>query len=173
MLNPIKLHLYDNVSGMLHFDEICCNICSCTRSGEPLMFITALVFTLGSAAVASNPAYPVVMPGVEASSELAVAPLMSRRNDEAISLLEQARLENPSDPAILINLGIAHAQIGQDDEARALFAEVLQMRAAMDLATSGGRVADSRQLARRAIRMLDHGEFRLKPTTANQLTLRD
>lgn len=137
------------------------------------MLITALALTLGASAQVSAPAYPSAMPGVEWQGELAVAPLMARRNDEAIRLLEQARLENPQDPAIMINLGIAHAQIGQDDEARALFSAVLGMRAAMDLATSGGRVADSRQLARRAIRMLDHGEFRLKPTTANQLTLRD
>lgn len=137
------------------------------------MLITALALTLGASAQLSAPAYPALMSGIEWQGELAVGPLMARRNDEAIRLLEQARLENPNDPAILINLGIAHAQIGQDDEARALFSSVLGMRAAMDLATSGGRVADSRQLARRAMRMLDHGEFRLKPSTANQLTLRN
>lgn len=137
------------------------------------MLITALALTLGASAQVSAPAYPAATTGIEWQGELAVGPLMARRNDEAIRLLEQARLENPDDPAILINLGIAHAQIGQDDEARALFSSVLGMRAAMDLATSGGRVTDSRQLARRAMRMLDHGEFRLKPTTANQLTLRN
>lgn len=137
------------------------------------MLIAALALTLGASAQPGVSAYPAAMPGIEWHGELAVGPLLSRRNDEAIRLLEKARLENPDDPAILINLGIAHAQIGQDDEARALFSSVLGMRAAMDLATSGGRVADSRQLARRAIRMLDHGEFRLKPNTANQLTLRN
>lgn len=137
------------------------------------MFITALALSLGASAQLSAPSTPPAMEGIEWPGELAVGPLLARRHDEAISLLEQARRDNPNDPAVLINLGIAHAQIGQDQQARALFSSVLGMRAEMDLATSGGRVADSRQIARRAIRMLDHGEFRLKPGTANQLTLRD
>lgn len=133
------------------------------------MFLAALALTLGASAQVEA----AQREGIEWPTDLAVAPLMAYRNNEAIAVLERSRLADPQDPAVLINLGIAYAQIGKEAEARALFTSALEKRAALDLATSGGRVADSRQLARRALRMLDHGEFRRAPQSNSQLTLRD
>lgn len=133
------------------------------------MFITLLALTLG----ASTQLNDATMQGIEWPNDLAVAPLMGRRSEEAIAVLEQSRSNDPEDPAVLINLGIAYAQLGREDEARALFSKAQGKRIAHDLATSDGRVTDSRQVARRAIRMLDQGEFRSGAQGASQLTLRD
>lgn len=138
------------------------------------MFLAALALTLGASAqaeVATTPAPAAV--GIAWPSDLAVAPLLARRTDEAIAILEKSRLSDPEDPAVLINLGIAYAQIGKEAEARALFDAALTKRAAFDLAISSGQVTDSRQLARRAIRMLERGEFRTPAPAASQFTLRD
>lgn len=118
-------------------------------------------------------AAPVTAETAASAEHLAVAPLLARRNRDAIRQLEQARRADPEDPAILINLGIAHAQLEQDNEARMLFAEALTKPALFDLATSGGHVTDSRRLARKALRMLDHGEFRASLKRADHVTLRD
>ncbi len=133
------------------------------------MFIAALALTLGaSVQMEAAPAMH-----VEPAGDLAAAPILARRTEEAIAILEQSRLSKPEDPAVLINLGIAYAHIGREAEARALFAQALAARGSLDLAISSGDVADSRLLARRAIRMLDRGEFRSQPQSASQLTLRD
>jgi len=137
------------------------------------MFLAALALTLGASAQTQAATTPAPIPGVEWPSDLAVAPLMARRADEAIAILEQSRLSDPEDPAVLINLGIAYAQTGREAEARALFNAALTKRAEFDLAISSGQVTDSRQLARRAIRMLERGEFRTPAPAANQFTLRD
>ena len=64
------------------------------------------------------------------------------------------------DPALLINLGIAHAPQGRTADARTLFeaAEGSEMRYRLE--TAQGERVDSRWLARRALAMLDRGEFR-------------
>ncbi len=132
-------------------------------------------FVLG-VMVASSPveaADPASFEGVEWPNNLAVAPLQARRNQEAVTLLEKSRKADPDDPAVLINLGIAYAQMGEDQRAHALFTEALSKRTEYDLAIAEGRVTDSRQLARRALRMLERGEFRSAVQPAGQLTLRD
>ncbi|MFN3989531.1 MAG: tetratricopeptide repeat protein [Erythrobacter sp.] len=137
------------------------------------MFLAALALAFGVPVQAQAATMPAPIPGVEWPNDLAVAPLMARRTDEAIAILEQSRLSDPEDPAVLINLGIAYAQSGREAEARALFNAALAKRVEFDLAISSGQVTDSRQLARRAIRMLDRGQFRTPATAANQFTLRN
>lgn len=137
------------------------------------MFLAALALTLGASAQAG--AAPLAAPaaGMEQAGDLAAGPLMARRTDEAIAILERSHLTDPEDPAVLINLGIAYAQTGREAEARRLFNTALAKRAEFDLAISNGQFTDSRQLARRAIRMLERGEFRTPAPASSQLTLRD
>ena len=132
------------------------------------MLIAALALTLGASAQPDASAIEVV----QSSGDLAVAPLLARRHDEAIAVLEQSRIRAPHDPAVLINLGVAYAQIGEEEAARVLFSEARTKQAAFDVATSDGRVADPGLVARRAIRMLADGEFRTNRQAASQLPLR-
>ena len=85
--------------------------------------------------------------------------LADGRTTNAITTLEEQVAASPNDPALLINLGIAHAHKGHDEEARALFERALVSPNPVELETADGAATDSRRLARKAIRMLDRGEF--------------
>lgn len=102
-------------------------------------------------------------------SGLAVSALSEGRSRDAIDALSQAHSADPSDPAVMINLGIAHATRGEDAAARALFEAAMTSRIAYDLDTAEGTAINSRKLARRALRMLERGEFRRE----GQVALRD
>ena len=120
-------------------------------------------------------ASPVAVVGVQSahqSAPLAADSLAAGRKGEAIAALTRAIAEDPNDPAVLINLGIAYAQQGDDAKARAAFEQALSSRP-IDLDIADGTSTDSRRLARKAIRMLDRGEFRVAAARKDQLTLRD
>lgn len=87
--------------------------------------------------------------------------------DAAIKSLERNLEAAPHDPGLLINLGIAYAHAGSPETARQLFERALVSPNPIELETADGRATDSRRLARKAMRMLDRGEF--SPT----LTRRD
>jgi hypothetical protein len=93
---------------------------------------------------------------------------MAQGHDQrAIEQIEaNAELET-DDPARLINLGIAHARKGDEDRARQFFQAAIDSRERYDLETAKGAWVDSRTLARRAMKMLDSGEF-----GAQRMTLR-
>jgi tetratricopeptide (TPR) repeat protein len=130
------------------------------------MFITttaiaALLVASAQAAPSATPAGPVE------AAPLASKQLAEGRSSVAIAALEQRVAETPDDPALLINLGIAHAQEGEEDKARAMFERALVSPEPIELETASGEVTDSRRLARKAIRMLERGDF------ATQITRRD
>ena len=84
--------------------------------------------------------------------------------DSAIAALEEQLAAPPDDPALLINLRIAHAQSGEPDLARTMFERALVSPDPIGLETADGGVIDSRRLARKAMRMLERGEFTAKLT---------
>ena len=77
----------------------------------------------------------------------------------AIAALEKRVEKSPEDPGLLINLGIAHAQAGNAQTARAMFERALTSPEPIELETADGDITDSRRLARKALRMLENGEF--------------
>ncbi|MCZ8135936.1 MAG: tetratricopeptide repeat protein [Porphyrobacter sp.] len=102
--------------------------------------------------------------------ELAAQTLAAGREEEALAVLQRASAADPHDPAVLINLGIAYAHKGDDVKARAAFEAALTCHEVVELDTADGSATDSRRLARKALRMLDRGEFRPR---SEQLTYRD
>ncbi|KPF62237.1 tetratricopeptide repeat protein [Porphyrobacter sp. AAP60] len=134
------------------------------------MSVTILVAALFAATPLPAPlnAAPVAHMG-----DLAAQPLVAGRGDEALAVLEKASAANPHDAAVLINLGIAHAQRGDDAKARTAFEAALACHEVVELETAGGAATDSRRLARKAIKMLERGEFRPASARAGQLTYRD
>jgi tetratricopeptide (TPR) repeat protein len=144
------------------------------------MSLTALALAL--LATAPGPGVP-VMPALAAPApailqlgeapELAARTLAAGRSDEARATLERASLADPRDPAVLINLGIAYAQAGDEARARAAFAKALACEEVIELDTADGSSTDSRRLARKALRMLDRGEFRADSGRTGQLTMRN
>ena len=104
---------------------------------------------------------------------LSAAALSDGQTNRAINALTAELESHPGDPALLINLGIAQAQSGLTQDARVSFEAAMRSREVVELETANGRVTDSRRLARRAIAMLDRGEFGSQRATGRQLTLRD
>ena len=104
---------------------------------------------------------------------LAAASLSEGESVRAIAMLRAELEQYPEDPALLINLGIAYAQTGSDSEARSAFEAAMASRDAFELETADGTTSDSRRLARRAIAMLNRGEFRSSSMRTGQLTLNE
>ena len=124
------------------------------------------------AAISMASAAPALAQGAP-DSDLASASLADGETTKAIRLIESQLEQHPGDPALLINLGIAQAQIGNETEARANFEAALASRDVVELDTADGRTTNSRRLARQALAMLERGEFRPQPTEAGRLTLRN
>lgn len=130
------------------------------------------------ALAAANPlaAAPVVSPAhaaPETSPELAAGKIAAGRADQALVTLEKASAADPQDAAVLINLGIAYAQTGNEVRAREAFQQALACEEVIELETADGTATDSRRLAKKALKMLERGEFRSTTTNASQLTYRD
>ncbi len=122
---------------------------------------------LALAAASPLPAAP------EAAPELAAHTLAAGRAEQAIVTLEQASAADPRDAAVLINLGIAYAQTGEEACARDAFRQALACEEVVELTTAEGDATDSRRLARKALKMLERGEFRTVSAASGQLTYRD
>lgn len=95
----------------------------------------------------------------EASADMGAELILTGQKQAAITMLEQRRQMQPQDPAYLINLGVAYAQMGDVAKARSSFEGALSSRDVQELATADGRTLDSRLIAREALQMLDRGEF--------------
>lgn len=140
------------------------------------MSVTALAIALFAAAplAAPLPMTPVAaLQSQTQGGDLAAQTLAAGRGEEALARLQRASAADPHDAAVLINLGIAYAQAGDDTKARAAFEQALACHEVVELDTADGTATDSRRLARKAIKMLDRGEFRPAPARGGQLTYRD
>lgn len=73
--------------------------------------------------------------------------------------IDVAAVLNTGDPAQLINRGIYYAREGNTDVAREMFTRVANNRMRYQMETADGSWEDSRNLARKALAMLDGGEF--------------
>jgi hypothetical protein len=90
--------------------------------------------------------------------EVAYSEMRDGRSVAAIRKIEGADARDADHPARLINLGIAHGRMGESDKARALF-DAAAAEGPFWLETATGEWIDSRELARKAIAMLERGEF--------------
>lgn len=100
---------------------------------------------------------------IQVDADFAARLLLAGEKETALIKLEQQQKDSPNDPAVMINLGIVHAQMGDDVKARAAFNDALVSSMPQDLDIADGRTLDSRRIARVAIQMLDRGEFRSAP----------
>lgn len=133
------------------------------------MTVTLVALALIAAAPLADPAAGLSQTSTD-TAELAAQPLAAGRADQALAMLEKASAADPHDAAVLINLGIAYAQMGEDAKARTAFEAALACREVVELDTADGTATDSRRLARKALKMLDRGEFR---SASQQLTYRN
>lgn len=140
------------------------------------MTVTTFAFVLLAATPLAAPVDPPAAAQLQASpetSDLSARTLAAGRPEAALAALQRATAANPDDAALLINLGIAYAQQGQNVEARRAFEAALACDAVIELETADGTATDSRRLARKALKMLDRGAFRPDAERSDQLTYRN
>lgn len=133
-------------------------------------FSSKLAVAIAAFALTAVPAHAQSAP--EGNSDLAAASLAGGDSARAMIRLEAELEKQPNDPALLINLGIAQAQAGQDANAMASFEAALASREVIELETANGKTTNSRRLARQAMAMLERGEFRAE-RRADRITMRD
>ncbi len=109
--------------------------------------------------LASQGAFAAAVPGPQADYDVGYEELLADRNDEARDAIEACEELAADDPARLINHAIALARTGEYETARAELEAAAQARDSVELQTAGGEWVDSRHLARKALAMLERGEF--------------
>lgn len=113
--------------------------------------IAAIMLSQGSAAAAhTDVAYEALAAG----------------NDQAAVAQLGASAPESSDPAQLINLGVAYARQGDAPRARAMFERAAMSSERYDLETASGQWVDSRKLALQALAALGKGTFGAGTRTA-------
>jgi tetratricopeptide (TPR) repeat protein len=115
----------------------------------------ALFLAAASAAAVEPPA--MIVEGDPAKVDVAFVQLMQGRNEEAIARIRANRALEADDPAALINLGTAHARLGQRDRAMDYYRAAIASRTPLDLELADGTWLDSRRAARMAVTALNRG----------------
>ena len=110
------------------------------------MAVSAL---LASLALAQAPA---------ATVDVAYNELAAGDPSAAIAKIERGNAREENHPAALINLGVAYARLGRTAEARAMFEAAANSAERYRLETGNSEWMDSRDLARRALALLDKGQ---------------
>ncbi|KWV94159.1 MULTISPECIES: hypothetical protein [unclassified Erythrobacter] len=95
----------------------------------------------------------------QAEYDVGYEELVANDNLAAREIIENSDELAEDDPARLINHGIALARTGNYEAARAAFEAAASARNSVELETAQGKWVDSRRLARKALAMLDKGEF--------------
>ena len=117
----------------------------------------AIITSIALALLAQGPVE--VVAGPQADYDVGYEELVSNENAAARKAIENCDELAENDPARLINHGIALARTGEYDAARAEFKTAAMARDSVELQTASGAWVDSRHLARKALAMLDKGEF--------------
>ncbi len=86
--------------------------------------------------------------------EVAFETLTQGHSERAAAELEQRLLDEPEDPALLINLGAAYVQLGREERAAAAYQAAIDSRTRYHLELADGRWLDSRRAARIALQAL-------------------
>ena len=121
-----------------------------------------IVLQMLSAMLLAQATPPAMMESTEASPtqrDAAYEELVSGDTDAAISRLEAGLVDNPDDPALLINLGSAWAARGDKDRAAQYYRAAARSDVRYRLELANGDWVDSRTAARLALRALGQTGF--------------
>ncbi len=119
------------------------------------LVMSALLFTqAGSLAIVGTPE------GTE-THDVAYETLSAGHASEAVVALEALRADNPDDPALLINLGSAYADMGDLERAEQAYRAAMDSDQRYNLELADGSWVDSRRAARQALLDLDQSRLAL------------
>ncbi|WP_133364764.1 hypothetical protein [Qipengyuania sediminis] len=103
-------------------------------------------------------AAPITVEAPRAGEDVGFRELVADRPADAIARIEANRALAADDPAALLNRGAAEMRLGRYDAARDSYRAALASRTSYDLELRDGSWVNSRDAARRAIRLLSRGE---------------
>lgn len=92
-------------------------------------------------------------------TDVAYETLAAGEARQAIDNLEALLVQNPGDPALLINLGSAYAQVGDTAKAAQYYREAAASETRYQLELADGSWVDSRRAARTALLRLQEAEL--------------
>ena len=95
------------------------------------------------------------------SQDVAYETLAAGEAQQAIANLEALRADNPGDPALLINLGSAYAELGDATKAAEYYRAAAESDIRYQLELADGSWVDSRRAARTALRNLEASRLAL------------
>lgn len=114
-----------------------------------LIGLASMVFA-ASGALAGTPAAEI---GYERGA-LGFEALMANDNETALRQIQSAKSVPHNDPARLINLGRAHARLGNVTQAQQAFEAAANCREHFDIVLSSGKVMNSRKAAMLSLQSL-------------------
>jgi len=114
--------------------------------------IAAILIAAMAVGQTANPA-EVASDAIE-QHDVAYSTLAAGEAQAAVTRLEALQAENPDDPALLINLGSAYAELEQFDRAEAAFRAAAASDTRYSLELADGSWVDSRRAAQTALRQL-------------------
>ena len=106
--------------------------------------------------------------GSPAAVDVAREELVAGRDAAAIAAIMANEQIEETDPARLINLGVAHARRGETDMAKRYFQDAAEADDAIYLETVDGEWIAVRRLANRALAMLERGAFAERTMVASR-----
>ena len=112
---------------------------------------------LAQSSLAALPATDRVM-----EREVAYETLAQGQAADAVAKLEAMRAETPGDPALLINLGSAYAEMGDAARAEYYYKAAMTAEESYQLELADGRWVDSRDAASLALAALERPALALK-----------
>lgn len=143
------LLFYDNVSFLLQPVGGRRTLSLIKHLWETVMSATLILATLVAASPITSTPGPEIQ--IEERREVAFDQLSSGDAKGAAASLENSLRQDPRDPATLINLGTAYAQLGDNRRAGEAFRAALTSNTRYQLELADGTWADSRSTARRAL----------------------
>lgn len=90
--------------------------------------------------------------------DVAYEELRAQDNGTALRKLEALRAIEDRDPSVLLNLSVAYARLGREQEAKELLARVLSGADRHYVQLGDGRWVDSRRAARMGLALLSSGQ---------------
>lgn len=89
-----------------------------------------------------------------AAGSLGYQAMVDGNYEDALVQLQMSEEALGEDPAHMINLGSAYAQLGRIDAAAAMYTAALEAEDSFDIVLANGEVMSTREAARRALRSL-------------------
>lgn len=124
-----------------------------------MLVAATLMLPVGAANAIASPADTLVVPAPPVDRiDVAYDDLAAGHARRAIQRIETGGMARDGDPSALINMGSAHAMLGEESRASALYRAAVASTVQYDLQLADGTWLDSRRAARLALSKLAKGE---------------